>query len=52
MKGFAVGRTIFGQAARDWLAGNITDDEAVEAMAANYARLCSIWDDARVKFEK
>jgi 5-dehydro-2-deoxygluconokinase len=52
VKGFAVGRTIFGQAARDWMAGNITDGEAVEVMAANYARLCAVWDDSRVMFEK
>ncbi len=47
VKGFAVGRTIFGQAARDWLAGRIGDDEAVAAMTDNYARLCGIWDRAR-----
>ncbi|KIC08971.1 5-dehydro-2-deoxygluconokinase [Leisingera sp. ANG-M1] len=47
VKGFAVGRTIFGQAARDWLAGNISDEEAVQVMAANYARLCGVWDAAR-----
>lgn len=47
VKGFAVGRTIFGQVARDWLAGNITDGEAVESMANRYARLCAEWDQAR-----
>ena len=52
VKGFAVGRTIFGQAARDWMAGSITDGEAIEVMAANYARLCAIWDEARLKLEK
>ena len=36
VKGFAVGRTIFGDAARDWLAGDITDGEAVAEMAGNY----------------
>ena len=47
VKGFAVGRTIFGQPARDWMVGKITDDEAVSTMADNYTRLCRIWDKAR-----
>lgn len=47
VKGFAVGRTIFGQAARDWMAGNISDEQAVATMAGNYMRLCRIWDKAR-----
>lgn len=44
---FAVGRTIFADAARDWLAGQIGDDAAVAQMAARYHRLCAIWDGAR-----
>ncbi len=47
VKGFAVGRTIFGTAARDWLSGRIGDDDAVAAMAETYARLCRIWDTTR-----
>ena len=47
VKGFAVGRTIFSQAARDWLADRLDDEAAVETMAKNYARLCRIWDEAR-----
>jgi myo-inositol catabolism protein IolC len=31
VKGFAVGRTIFGEAARGWLAGTLDDDSAVAA---------------------
>ena len=34
VKGFAVGRTIFADAARAWLGGAITDAEAVDDMAA------------------
>jgi 5-dehydro-2-deoxygluconokinase len=49
VKGFAVGRTIFGDAARRWLAGEMTDAQAVEDMAARYQRLCEIWDAARDK---
>ncbi|MFB9948295.1 5-dehydro-2-deoxygluconokinase [Rhizobium puerariae] len=47
VKGFAVGRTIFGEAARKWLSGAIGDDEAVEDMAQRYRNLCRIWDEAR-----
>ena len=47
VKGFAVGRTIFGDAARAWMTGAITDQDAVEDMAGRYKRLCEIWDTAR-----
>ena len=47
VKGFAVGRTIFGDAARAWMQGEMTDAEAVAQMADRYARLCEIWDTAR-----
>ncbi len=47
VKGFAVGRTIFGDVARAWMAGGIADDEAVACMAENFARLCEAWDEAR-----
>ena len=49
VKGFAVGRTIFGQAARDWLLGRIDDTSAVSAMAETFARLCRAWDEARTR---
>ncbi len=47
VKGFAVGRTIFGEAARKWLSGAISDGQAVEEMAQRYRSLCSVWDKAR-----
>jgi 5-dehydro-2-deoxygluconokinase len=49
VKGFAVGRTIFADAARAWLGGTITVDAAVEEMAGKYRRLCRIWDQARAR---
>ncbi len=49
VKGFAVGRTIFADAARGWLAGQLTDAEAVDDMAGRYERLCRIWDAARAQ---
>lgn len=48
VKGFAVGRTIFGNAARAWLAGQLSDEEAVRDMRSRYQRLCEIWDGARL----
>ena len=47
VRGFAVGRTIFASAARAWLAGEMSDSEAVADMAARYRRLCESWGDAR-----
>ena len=47
VKGFAVGRTIHGDAGRDWMAGQLTDQQAVAMMAANYTRMCQYWDDAK-----
>jgi 5-dehydro-2-deoxygluconokinase len=47
VKGFAVGRTIFGDVARGWMAGDLADAEAVAEMAGRYRRLCEIWDRAR-----
>ncbi|AUQ92471.1 putative 5-dehydro-2-deoxygluconokinase (plasmid) [Phaeobacter inhibens] len=47
VKGFAVGRTIFGDAARAWLKGEMADVAAVAQMSERYTRLCEIWDKAR-----
>lgn len=47
VKGFAVGRTIFADAARKWLSGVATDREVTDEMAAKFDRLCKIWDRAR-----
>jgi 5-dehydro-2-deoxygluconokinase len=47
VKGFAVGRTIFGQVAREWMKGDLGSIEAVARMATLYDGLCSVWDAAR-----
>jgi len=52
VKGFAVGRTIFAEAARNWLSGKVSDEEAVADMAARYEALCQIWDKARAAHVK
>ena len=45
-KGFAVGRSIFGSAARSWFAGELTDDDAASKIAENYERIIRVWQDA------
>src|SRR5262249_25497486 len=40
VRGFAVGRTIFNEAAEKWLAGKIDDTAAVDDMAARFTALC------------
>ena len=47
VRGFAVGRTIFGDVARNWMQGGIDDAGAVAEMATRFARLSGIWDAAR-----
>jgi 5-dehydro-2-deoxygluconokinase len=43
VKGFAVGRTIWVEAARRWLAGEIDDAAAVADMAARFQVLTDLW---------
>ncbi len=45
VRGFAVGRTIFGEAAKAWFAGRMTDEQAVADMAARFAALVEIWGE-------
>ncbi|CDX27292.1 conserved hypothetical protein [Mesorhizobium plurifarium] len=47
VKGFAVGRTIFINAAEQWLGGRMSDDEAVADMAARFEQLTEAWLAAR-----
>ena len=47
VKGFAVGRTIFGDVARAWLKGEMDDATAIKTMTQNYAQLCAIWDKSK-----
>ena len=45
-KGFAVGRSIFGDVARKWFAGNLNDEEAANKIAEKYERAIRIWQEA------
>jgi 5-dehydro-2-deoxygluconokinase len=47
VKGFAVGRTIFNEAAQEWLRGTISDDVAVNMMAEKFGDLVAIWHKTR-----
>jgi 5-dehydro-2-deoxygluconokinase len=49
VKGFAVGRTIFADAAARWLAGEIDDAAAVEDLSRRFAVLVDAWREARAR---
>jgi 5-dehydro-2-deoxygluconokinase len=49
VKGFAIGRTIFSHAADRWLAGAMSDREAVADIAARFQRLSGAWDRAAAR---
>lgn len=44
VRGFAVGRTLFAEAAKAWFAGTMTDAEAVADMTARFKALVGIWE--------
>ena len=46
VKGFAVGRTIFADPAREWMAGKIDDATATTEMADRFAKLVAAWESA------
>ena len=52
MKGFAVGRTIFGDVAQAWMKGETRDADAIAEMARRFTRLCGIWDKARANAQE
>jgi 5-dehydro-2-deoxygluconokinase len=52
VKGFAVGRTIFNDAARDWLAGRIDDQTAIRQLADRLSVLAEAWRRARSAVER
>jgi 5-dehydro-2-deoxygluconokinase len=45
-RGFAIGRSIFGDAARRWFNGEIDDNNAVELIADNYRRMIRFWQES------
>ncbi|MBS1050349.1 bifunctional 5-dehydro-2-deoxygluconokinase/5-dehydro-2-deoxyphosphogluconate aldolase [Gluconobacter japonicus] len=49
VKGFAIGRTIFSHAARQWLAEEITDEEAIADMAKRFQTFVEAWTNLSVR---
>jgi 5-dehydro-2-deoxygluconokinase len=47
VKGFAIGRTIFINAAEQWLAGKMSDEEAITDMATRFEQLTEAWLSTR-----
>jgi 5-dehydro-2-deoxygluconokinase len=43
VRGFAVGRTIFADAADRWMKGAIGDEEAIDDMASKFGALVDLW---------
>ena len=41
--GFAIGRSIYGKAARRWLSGEIDDEELMSSVAERYERMVELW---------
>jgi 5-dehydro-2-deoxygluconokinase len=46
VRGFAVGRTIFADAAKAWFGGRMSDEEAVAQMAERFGALTGAWERA------
>jgi 5-dehydro-2-deoxygluconokinase len=47
VRGFVVGRTIWGEPCRDWLAGTIDDTSLVTRVAERFGQLTTAWRDTR-----
>lgn len=47
VKGFAVGRTIFGQPSAQWLAGELSDEQLIQAVSERYKRLIQLWKNRK-----
>lgn len=47
VKGFAVGRTIFGEPSRQWLAQQVTDEQLIATVKQKYLALIQFWREYR-----
>ncbi len=43
VRGFAIGRTIFGEPAREWMDKSLSDEELIEQIAQRYQEMISLW---------
>ncbi len=48
VRGFAVGRTLFADAAQQWLRGTMDDRAAITDMAGRFRRLTELWQKSRM----
>ena len=46
-RGFAVGRTIFQEPSRAWMAGEIDDERLIQRVQATFEQLIDAWCTAR-----
>ncbi len=44
-RGFAIGRSIYGEPGRRWLAGEVDDEELVSSVAERYGRMNALWQN-------
>jgi 5-dehydro-2-deoxygluconokinase len=51
-RGFMVGRTIFQEPSRRWLAGELDDAGLIAAVRANFEQLISLWQRTRNRLER
>lgn len=52
VKGFAVGRTIFMEPSREWMRGDIDDEEFIAQIGENYRHLITLWQQRAPAAEK
>lgn len=52
VKGFAVGRTIFSEPSREWLANQIDDDMLIQQIKSNYCTIIRAWQQRSLIAEK
>ncbi|MDP9484504.1 MAG: 5-dehydro-2-deoxygluconokinase [Actinomycetota bacterium] len=46
-RGFAIGRSIYGEPVRRWLAGEINDEELQSSVAERYGRMNALWQNRK-----
>jgi 5-dehydro-2-deoxygluconokinase len=52
VRGFAVGRSIFGHAAEEWFAGRATDSQVVQEVRHRYEEVIASWETAERLFAR
>ena len=50
--GFAIGRTVFASALKDYVRGKISKEEAIELIAENFNFFLNFWENKKKKNSK